>query len=305
MRQIVGFILILSATTLGFYLVFELERPVDSGLDLSTPSPLLGQTIANALHQAMSDPYLVPFERAVEFLINNPGSAHIELSQFTDWAIDNRFPIFFSFESEIDKFSYDKPTSAWAVDAVKNELYRKPYRKKLEPGVKIVILEIEGKRWWMGAIVVSDGSQTSPQVIGAFFDIDNYLREHIPRFVDKVVLRKRFPLVSFQSSSLSSEITSGQFSIRILDEQNKVYLQRGYNFEPDSLIYAESNWYDNTVVCLNTGWDLQVFSTVPLTLNEKEQMPYRNRLIIMLTMLGLTSAFYWWSKLGKQKNRHI
>lgn len=301
MKRIVGYLLLLATITIAFYLSFEQEKPEKTALNLRTPSPLLGQTIANALHQAMSDPYLVAFERAMEFLSSNSDATYIELSRFADWAPDSQFPTFFTFNSQTGNFSFDKPTSAWAADGVKSELYRKSYTTKLGQPIRIVILDIQGQRWWMAAIVVSDGSQAEPEVIGAFFNIDNYLKEHIPRFIDNVVQRKRFPLIPFQTSSLSGNLSKGQISIRILDNKKRVYLQRGNNFEPDLLIYAESKWYDNTVVCLNTGWDLQIFSTVPMIIVEKEPNLSRNRLILMITILGIISLVYWWSttEIGK------
>jgi len=301
LKRIIGFMLLIVTITGTFYSYYQQVKPRDPVPDLSTPSPLLGQTVANALHQAMSDPYLVPFERAVQYLNSNSGHEYIELSKLTYWASDNKFPTFFTFEIELDKFSFDKATSAWAVDAVKKELYRKVYAKKLAHSPKIVFLEIEGERWWMGSIVVSDGSQSAPEIIGAFFNVETYLNEHIPRFIDTVVKRKRFPLISFQTSELFGGLNRGQIAIRILDDQKRVYLQRGYNLDADLLIYAESKWYDNTVVCLNTGWDLEVYSVNPMTKGDPRHGLEPSMLVLFLIMLGLISLIYWWSTAGMGK----
>ena len=303
MKRIIGFILLLATISGTLYLYYQQVKPRDSVPDLSTPSPLLGQTVANALHQAMSDPYLLPFEKAIRYLNRNPESTYIDLSQLSSWVDDDEFPTFFTFEIEIDKFSFDKPTSAWAVDAVKSELYRKVYSTKLAHSPRIVILDFDGERWWMGAIVVSDGLHSAPEVVGAFFNLDTYLKEHVPRFIDNVVKRKRFPLISFQTSELLGGVNSGQIAIRILDDQKSVYLQRGHNFEPELLIYAESKWYDNTVVCLNAGWDLQVFSVTPMTEEDIAPNLERNLLLLLIIMLGLISLIYWWSTAGMGKMR--
>jgi len=304
-KRIIGYVLLLTTVTGTYYLLPPQDKLSETQPDLTTPSPLLGQTVANALHQAMSDPYLIPLERAVEYLNRNPVNNSIELSMLAGWAIDAEFPTFFTYNYNSTRFSYDKPTSLWAIDKIKTELYRKIFNRGNSRNYIIDILEIEGKRWWIGAINIPDHSNVRSEIIGVIFNIDSYLKEHIPRFIDKVVLKKRFPLVSFQTSSFEGSLAEGNIAIRILDDQKRTYLQRGHNFEPEFLIYAESQWYDNTVVCLNKGWDLQIFSSVPMAAAKTEHVSDKKRIIMLSIMLGLISIIYWWSTIDMQKKQAI
>ena len=111
--------------------------------------------------------------------------------------------------------------------------------------------------------------------------------------VDNVVLRPRFPLVPFQQTPpLDMRREEGHIALRILDENGEVYLQRGKDFKDENLIYSESQWYPNPIVCMQRGWDLQVFSAAPKPetggeLDQKEQ------LAIMIVSIILISIIYW------------
>ena len=278
-----------------FYYTSSSSPDERQALDLTQPSPALGEAVANAVHQTVTDPYFAPLENLVQYLADDPGHDMITLDQMTRWTIDDKFPVCFVWDADGNKMQIDQGASPWAMEAVVTSLREAMIKDNPRGLLYIKTFEADGEKYWLGFQKVPLHSEEPNQMAGVFFSMNRYMTEHVPRLVDKMVSRQRFPLVSFQRDvpPIYNE-PDGDISLRILDKEGNVYLQRGRMFDADKMIYASSQWYDNPIVCLQRGWDLQVFSSNSVPPDE----PTKGRRwlnVIFASALILVSLFYWWS----------
>ncbi len=161
-------------------------------------------------------------------------------------------------------------------------------------------LRIEGDYYWLGFVKVPLLSVEPDQVAGVYFDIDEYLEKHVPRLIDQVITRDRFPLFRLQKTGrlMPGEI-EGDIAIRIIDDKGEVYFQRGNVFDPESMIYSESQWYKDPIVCLKRGWDMQIFSSNQANQPSPDKIREWGYWFIVLS-LALVTLFYWWGVRSKK-----
>ncbi|MBT3232562.1 MAG: hypothetical protein HN356_07080 [Calditrichaeota bacterium] len=292
-RRTVGYILILLVVVSVEAYFFIGSNPEPPEIDLNTPSPALGQAVASAIHQTVSDPYFEPLEKLGRLLNQKPGTKNISLDELTQWATDDQLPTCFIYDVKTRDWEIDHPTSPWILDGILEYIKLDIGSESNNGKASITTLKAEGETWWLGYVRIPPDWKNPNQIAGVFFSIDQYLVRDVPRLVDNVVLRPRFPLVPFQQTPpLDMRREEGHIALRILDENGEVYLQRGKDFKDENLIYSESQWYPNPIVCMQRGWDLQVFSAAPKPetggeLDQKEQ------LAIMIVSIILISIIYW------------
>ena len=301
LRRIIAYILLLMVI-IGIHIYFAKSTVIpEQSLTLETPSPALGQAIANAVHQTVTDPYLVPLEKLVEYLANDPNCQEMTVDLLAKWAPDNDIPTGFVWDVVQGGFQMDHPTSPWVLEAVMERV-----RRELDVGsdnlLHINVFEMEGERYWLGFLHLPYKSIQPNQVAGVFFSIDDYLDVDAPRLIDDMINRQRFPLVPFQRNNppIRGE-PDGDISIRILDADGETYLQHGRTFDPDKMIYAESQHHSHPIVCLQEDWDLQVFSA-NLVPHSSESNQHRTKYILLIVELILATVLYWWgaTAIGKQ-----
>ena len=293
-------LLILSIYVSSVYFHYSKSEEVEPLNVLEKPSPALGQTIANSIHQGLTDPYLKPLEKLVDFINSNPDLGDISVSLMAKWAIDDEFPVSFVYTLGNDSWEIDHPATAWILDSVRETILLEAQRKTDSNKVKLTTILVEDEEWWLGFLNYPQNSNYPEQGAGVFFKINEYLKKHVPRLIDEVVKRKRFPIISFQQSPpLDKSKSDGHISLRITMADGGTYFQRGHSFEPYQMIYAESDWYDQPVVCLKKGWDLQIFSN-----NSKEPQEDNSKIEILLFILSclIITILFWWGSKTSQKN---
>ncbi len=299
-RRLVGYILILMVVVSVEVYLFINSNPEPPKIDLNTPSPALGQVVATAIHQAVSDPYFEPLEKLSRLLNQKPGTKKVSLDKLTQWATDGELPTCFIYDVATRDWQIDHPTSPWILDGIFEYLKLEIGSEGNKGKVSITTLKAEGEKWWLGYIRIPPDWKNPNQIAGVFFSIDKYLVRDVPRLVDNVVMRPRFPLVSFQQTPpIDMSREDGYISLRILDENGEVYLQRGKDFKDENLIYSESRWYPNPIVCMQRGWDLEVFSNAP-KLETKEQLNQRTQWIIMILSILVISGIYWFGTIQRK-----
>ncbi len=262
--------------------------------DLETPTPRLGQVVATAIHQAVTDPYMAPLEGLARYLSENPDRSDISIQMMTKWAPDDQMPICFTWNADGGGLQLDHPASPWALEEVVSRLRQGMMMENPHGDLYVDTFEAQRERYWLGFLRVPARPSRPRQMIGVVFSIDRYLSEDVPRFIDRLIDRNRFPLFRFQKTSepLAGE-TEGDISIRILRGDGEVYFQRGRNFDPRKLIYSESQWYPHPIVCMQRGWDLQVFSTRAAAPDRSDRMRSAGYRLTAL-MVALVTLFYWW-----------
>ncbi len=262
--------------------------------DLDTPSPALGRAVATAVHQAVTDPYFAPLEKLAEYLSEDLDRDMITIDQMTKWALDDQFPICFVWETDGSRIEVDNPASPWALEQVV-EIIRQCVYKDNPSGLLFVnTFKVKDEKYWLGFLKVPMNAEEPTQMVGIFFSMDHYIIEDVPRLIDKLVSRRRFPLVAFQlNDPPMQKEPDGDISFRILDESGVVYFQRGRTFEQDKMIYAESTWYPKPIVCMQENWDLQVFSSNAVA-PEKEGRKNRKPWLAYIIALMVVTFLYWW-----------
>ena len=294
LRRIILYLLLLLVVVTAHYLVMGVvARPVPKA-DLETPSPALGRVIATTVHQTVTDPYFAPLEKLASYLSENPDREEVSIDLLTKWAPDNRLPTCFVWNRRSGELQIDQSASPWVLETVLERVQEGLVKPNPHGLLYVNTFKVEGERFWLGFIKVPIQQPETRQMAGVFFSIDKYMSEYVPLLIDEFVNRQRFPLVPFQRDDppIHGE-QDGDISIRILDAEGRVYLQHGRTFEPEKMIYAESRWYPNPIVCLQEGWDLQVFSAnaVPAEDGSGRQLKAG---LILVAVLVLTTVFFWW-----------
>lgn len=293
-RRITAYILILVALGCPYIYFTSASDEDPNEITIETPSPALGKAVATAVHQAVTDPYFAPLEKLADYLSEDPERDMITIDQLTKWATDDEMPTCFVWDADGSNFKMDHGASPWVIEEVVDRLRNSIYRDNPRGLLFINMLRIEGERYWLGFMKVPRISDEPTQMAGVFFSLDRYLSVHVPRLIDNLVSRRRFPLVPFQldAKPIHNE-PDGDISIRILDATGGIYLQRGRTFDSDKMIYSESKWYPKPIVCLQEGWDLQVFSANVVSRKEKSRDSKRE-LGLFIAMVVLVSILYWW-----------
>jgi hypothetical protein len=278
----------------SLFLLTGLPKPVEKqSIELDAPSPALGKAVATSVHQAVTDPYFRPLEKLAEYMGGNPDCDMITIEQMTKWAPDNEFPTCFVWDTDGSRMEVDNAASPWAMEMVVEQIRVGMEKENPRGLLYISTFQVEGEKYWLGYLKIPRLSDDPTQIAGVFFCMDRYLNDDVPRLIDELVSRQRFPLVDFQLNDLPQHGESdGSISIRILNEKGKIYFQHGRNFDEKQMIYSESRWYPNPIVCMQEGWDLQVFSAnaTPQEEAENKQGIYWGAFI--LTMV-LVSLLYW------------
>jgi len=284
---------------LGFY--FYMTRIIiteKDGIELDTPSPALGKAIATAIHQTVTDPYFMPLEKLADYLNQNPEADMISIEQMTRWSIDDELPTCFVWDTDGSNFKLSHGASAWALEIVIEKLNEHILRENPRGLLYINTFRTNGENYWLGFLKVPKRSDDPTQMAGVFFSMDRYIDTYVPRLIDEMVNRPRFPIVSFQLNDppMHGE-NDGDISFRILDEHGNTYLQRGRTFSEDKMIYSESKWFPKPIIAMQEGWDLQVFSTNAVPPRD-DARNNKMRDGMFITLLVIISLLYWW---GGQK----
>ncbi len=259
---------------------------------LETPSPALGKVVATAFHQALSDPYFAPLEKLTAYLDRHPGMAGISVDMLSKWASDDDIPTCFVWNTDGSKLQLDHGSDPAVIEGVV---------KRLQDGLATInpnqllylkFLRVNGEKFWLGFIRIPLGSARPTQMAGAFFSMDRYIESDVPRLINEMINRPRFPLTVFQADSkLLGEMPGSHLAMRILKENGEVYFQRGRTFTDNNLIYAESQFFPKPVVAMMEGWDLQIFSS-----NVQETAASESALFHW-GLFGLTAlllSLVWW-----------
>lgn len=267
---------------------------------IDDPLPALGQAVANAVHAAVTDPYFKPLERIARFLDQQDEPTGVTVELVTKFAPDPLFPTCFVLDMATGQVKMDRPASPWALEMVVDRVRQGVRQDNPDGRLVVSVFQADGDDHWLGFIRNPPLSPLPDQVIGVFFNIPKYLTTDVPRMIDELFARRRFPLFPFESADLwDTGGRAGHIAFRILREDGSVYLQRGETFDKNKLIYSESAYYDQPVVCLQRGWDLQVFSR-----RAGGTFPDWDLLftaMINLVGLALVSVIFWWAA-GKRDN---
>jgi len=269
--------------------------------DLDSPSPALGKAVATVIHQAVTDPYFRPLEKLHWFLSQNPGVDQIAIELLTKWSPDDEFPVCFVWtrDMQLGAWKIDHPASPWVIETVQRMVAEGLRTPNPQGRLNIGSIEMDGEKYWLGYMRVPLDSPNPNQIAGVFFSIDDYLKRDVPRLINDVTQRARFPLVQFQQDHepIHNE-KDGFISFRILNEDKETYYEQGRTFEPYQRIYAESQYYPKPIVCMQEGWDLEVFSAnIPPPAPEHETK--RNPLIWIILECLSVSGLFWFSLLFK------
>lgn len=277
----------------GIYLSSGSSEDPEMRMDLDTPSPALGEAVANSIHQALTDPYTLPLEKLAQYLTEDIQHDMITIDQLNRWTQDDYFPICFIWDCDGSRIQVDKGASPWVLERILT-IVREGLLVENPDGLPFInSFEVQGEKYWLGFLIVPLLTDEPNQVAGVFFSIESYLAEHVPRLIDNLVKRRYFPLVDFQrDDQYDFDVPDGDISFRILDEKGELFLQRGRTFDEDKLIYASSQWYGERIVCLKRGWDLQVFS-VNAGLMKTDSTKRRVGILMYISSLVLGSLFYW------------
>lgn len=274
------------------YLLKHLIAP-DSSKSLTTTSPRFGQVVASTVHQALTDPYFVPLEKLSRFLAEHPDRREITVDLLTKWAPDDLIPTCFVWNTS-GGLQVDHPVSPLTIESIIQSVKIALSMDNPRGLIYIKRLSIADHSYWLGFLKVPIIGDEPEQVAGVYFDMDEYLSHHVPRLIDQVVNRDRFPLFRLQKTGrLMPGEVEGDIAIRIIRRNGEVYFQRGSNFDPESMIYAESQYYSDPVVCLQKDWDLQVFSSNPADNLHPDVIRRWGYWFIALSLL-LVTLLYWW-----------
>jgi len=286
------------SVVIGYHLVSgekTVAKKTDATVELEKPTPGLGRTVATAIHQAVTDPYFVPLEKLNWFLTKNPGTDEITLDLLTKWATDDQFPTCFVWSRDKVRGAWriDQPESPWVIEIAQQMVIDGLRQANPHGRIQIGEFESDGKKYWIGYMRVPLTSSDPNQVAGVFFSIDDYLRKDVPRFLNHLTQRVRFPIVSFQADYAPTHgEEDGSISFLIRDSDKEIFYQQGRNFDPEKMIYAESLYYPKPIVCMQEGWDIEVFSTAKEAVTvEPEGMNQRVKRLIGL--LILVTVIYW------------
>ncbi len=281
------------------FTVEESEQP-DAKPTLEEPSIALGQTIANAFHQALSDPYFIPLESLANFLNKNPDTDRISVDILTKWSPDMNLPNCFVYNmdrkrrsSNQSRWQLDKTANPWALESVSERLWQSVIDDRKKNQLAIATFIADEQKWWLGFFRIPIGSEEPDQFAGVFFSIDDYLQNQVPRLVDKVAKAARFPIAPFQQDEpIDRNMPDGYISMIILDDKGEVYLQRGRNFDPNTMIYSESKWYPHPIVCMQRDWDLQIFNSNYSAAPEKKERNFTPYIVFAISILLISVAFW-------------
>jgi len=230
-------------------------------LGIDTPSPALGKIIATAVHQTLSDPFFAPLEKLTTFLDRHPGMEAVSVDLLTKWAPDDDIPTCFVWNTDGSRLQLDHETDPDVIDGVLKLLREGVMKANPNQLLYLKYLKIKGEKFWVGFIRIPLGTSDPTQMAGAIFSLDRYIERDVPRLLSEMLDRPRFPLANFQTDSkLLGDPVGSHLSMRILRDDGEVYFQRGRNFDPATMIYAESQFFPKPIVAMMEGWDLQVFS---------------------------------------------
>lgn len=275
------------------------QRHETSEPSLDTPSPALGKVIATAFHQALSDPYFAPLEKLTAYLDRHPGMSAISVDMLSKWAPDDEIPTCFVWNTDGSKLQLDHGADPEVIDGVLKHLRDGLAKVNTNQLLYLKFLRVNGEKYWLGFIRIPLGSANPTQMAGAFFSMDHYIESDVPRLINEMINRPRFPLTTFQADSkLLGEPDGSHLSMRILKENGDVYFQRGRTFDQTSLIYAESQYFPKPIVAMMEGWDLQIFSA-----NVSAKPASDSSLLhwILYGFAALIMSIIWW--VGTRPNR--
>lgn len=296
MKSIIGLVLLLAVVVGAGVIAERIYYKSLSPPRLETPSPALGRAVATAAHQALTDPYLKPLERLAAYIAENPDAPEVSLQQLTEWCVDAEMPVCFVWDLE-SGFQFARPASPWALEEVLGRLRASVATDNPKGLLFVDTFVAEGQKYWLGFLRLPVEGKPR-QMAGVFFSIDRYLERDVPRFLNEMVTRRRFPLVAFQLNDPPRHgEPDGDIAIRIIDQRGEVYYQHGREFSPEKMIYSESKYYPKPIVCLQEGWDLQVFSSnAPGEDNwERSRRQARQTWMAAAALAGVIYAWGVWS----------
>lgn len=289
-RRIIGNVLII-AIVFTIALLTSTNNPrVELALD--TPSPALGRVLATAVHQTLSDPYFLPLEKLTSYLDRHQGMSSVSVDMLTKWAPDNEFPTCFVWNTDGSKFQLDKGTDEEVINEIVQ--YLNECLNKVNPNQLLYLkyLRVRGEKYWLGFIRIPLGSSQPTQMAGAFFSMNRYLEQDVPRLMNEMLDRPRFPLATFQADSkLLGELPGSHLSLRILKENGEVYFQRGRSFDPKQLIYAESKYFPKPIVAMMENWDIEIFSD---NIENTRQSSWIFMHWLVFSLAGVALSIIWW-----------
>ncbi len=292
-RIIIWLFILLVSGTGQFYLFQHFSAKTEQKADLDKPSASLGQAVANSIHQTVTDPYFLPLEKLALFLDSKPKTREIKMETLVNWAPDDNFPTCFVLDLDAKGWEIDHATSPWVLEGVFNFIESNLGVNGGSRDIAITSLKIEDETWWLGYLKIPPQSYQPRYVAGVFFSIDQYLARDVPRLLNIMTNRVRFPLTSFQrNKGQNLGRPDGHIAFQIFDDKGEMYYQSGKTFAEDKLIYSEKEWYDQTIVCMQRDWDIRVYS-------DNAELPIdfaRNRLIMVLVILAssvLISLGFW------------
>ena len=198
LHRITAYLLLIAAIIISFFLINPVEKQASDSPDIDSPSPALGRAVATGIHQVVTDPYLVPIENLSEYLAANPDRQEISVDLLTKWASDLQFPTCFVWDAVRGGMQIDHPSSPWAMEAIVEQLDEGLITDNPRGQLFISVFKVEGEKYWLGYLPVPGGFSRVRQMAGVFFSIDKYLERDVPRLIDEMVSRSRFPLVPFQ-----------------------------------------------------------------------------------------------------------
>ncbi len=295
--RIIGNIIIV-VIVFAIAMITSRQRTADAP-SLDTPSPALGKVVATAIHQTLSDPYFVPLEKLTSYLDRHPGMSSVSVDMMSKWALDDEIPTCFVWNTDGSKLQLDHGADPQVIDGVLKKL--QDGLTKVDPNQLLYLkfLRVNGEKFWLGFIRIPLGSAYPTQMAGAFFSMDRYIESDVPRLINGMINRPRFPLAIFQADSkLLSEPHGSNLSMRILKDNGDVYFQRGRTFEKSNLIYAESQYFPKPIVAMMEGWDLEIFSAAA------ESTPFTGSALFhwsLYTLAALLLSIVWW--VGTKANR--
>ncbi len=278
---------------------FESEEKEE--LELDSPSPALGRMIATAIHQVVTDPYLDPLEKLSQYLASDHSKTDLRVDLLTKWATDYEMPTCFVHDLLMGTTQIDHPASPWVLEEIVNKISIDLQQKNSNNLISVSTFVIDDEKYWLGFTRVPYNSTKPRQIAGVFFSIDSYLDSYVPRLINEMVNRTRFPIVEFQqNNTMNRNKVDGAIGFRILMSDNSEYFQQGRTFDSNKMIYAESQYYPEPVVCMQRGWDLQVFSSNVIANTEEDSIQI-NPLLLLLIELTLVTVLYWWVLISKNK----
>ncbi len=289
-RRIIGNIVII--TVIFTVAMITEQHKSDGSLSLDSPSPALGKMVATAFHQALSDPYFAPIEKLTAYLDRHPGMSAITVDMLSKWAPDDEIPTCFVWNTDGSKFQLDHGADPEIVDGIVVKLREGLLKVNPNQLLYLKFLKVNGEKFWLGFIRIPLGSAQPTQMAGAFFSMDRYIESDVPRLINEMINRPRFPLAVFQADSkLLGELSGSHLSMRILRENGDVYFQRGRTFDKSKLIYSESQYFPKPIVAMMEGWDLQIFSANAEGTPASESTSFH---WILYSLATLLLSGVWW-----------